>query len=131
MILDYGNVLKFQNENDYYETLGFLSKDEEYIRVYTESNDRAGAWAMQGRMSLRGVDIISLPEALKNAFENSADGRISETKFVKHLKTQHYFTKEVDPTGSNFTKWLYKESLEKVLETVPEQNENDFFRGYH
>ena len=59
MILDYGNVLKFQNENDYYETLGFLSKDEEYIRVYTESNDRAGAWAMQGRMSLRGVDIIS------------------------------------------------------------------------
>ena len=95
--------------------LGFLSKDEEYIRVYTESNDRAGAWAMQGRMSLRGVDIISLPEALKNAFENSADGRISETKFVKHLKTQHYFTKEVDPTGSNFTKWLYKESLGKIL----------------
>ena len=47
--------------------------------------------------------------------------------FVKHLKEQHYFTKEVDPTGSNFTKWLYKESLEKVLETVPEQNENDFF----
>ena len=131
MILDYGNVLKFQNENDYYETLGFLSKDEEYIRVYTESNDRAGAWAMQGRMSLRGVDIISLPEALKNAFETSADGRISETKCVKHLKAQHYFTKEVDPTGSNFTKWLYKESLEKVLETVPEQNENDFFRGYH
>ena len=117
MILDYGNVLKFQNENDYYETLGFLSKDEEYIRVYTESNDRAGAWAMQGRMSLRGVDIISLPEALKNAFETSADGRISETKFVKHLKAQHYFTKEVDPTGSNFTKWLYKESLEKVLES--------------
>lgn len=47
MILDYGNVLKFQNENDYYETLGFLSKDEEYIRVYTESNDRAGAWVFE------------------------------------------------------------------------------------
>ena len=42
------------------------------------------------------------------AFETSLDGRISETKYVKNLKENHYFTKEVDPTGSDFTKWLYK-----------------------
>ena len=51
MVLDWGNVLQFDNEKEYYETLGFLSKDEEYIRIYTESNDKAGAWAGQGRMS--------------------------------------------------------------------------------
>ena len=27
MVLDWGNVLKFDNEKDYYETLGFLSKE--------------------------------------------------------------------------------------------------------
>ena len=131
MKLDWGNVLKFADEREYYEVLGFLAKDEEYIRVYTESNDKSGAWALQGRLLLRNVDISSLPEPLMKAFETSLDGRISETKYVRNLKENHYFIKEVDPTGSDFTKWLYKESLEKVLETVPKEYENDFYRGYH
>lgn len=111
MKLDWGNVLKFADEREYYEVLGFLAKDEEYIRVYTESNDKSGAWAPQGRLLLRNVDISSIPEPLMKAFETSLDGRISETKYVKNLKENHYFTKEVDPTGSDFTKCLYKESL--------------------
>lgn len=131
MELNWGNVLHFNTEKDYYEILGFLSKEEEFIRVYTENNDKAGAWAGQGRMSLRNVSIDSLPEALKNAFETSVDGRISVTHYVKNLKENHNFSREIDPTGSDFTKRLYKESLEKVLETVPEEYENDFYRGYH
>ena len=114
MVLDWGNVLQFDNEKEYYETLGFLSKDEEYIRIYTESNDKAGAWARQGIMSLRNVSVDSLPEALMKAFETSADGRISETRYVRNLKENHNFTKEVDPTGSDFTKRLYKETLENA-----------------
>ena len=131
MELNWGNILHFNSEKDYYEVLGFLSKEEELIRVYTENNDKAGAWSGQGRMSLRNVSIDSLPEALKNAFEASADGRISVTHYVKNLKENHNFSREIDPTGSDFTKRLYKESLEKVLETVPEEYENDFYRGYH
>lgn len=131
MELNWGNILHFNSEKDYYEVLGFLSKEEELIRVYTENNDKAGAWSDQGRMSLRNVSIDSLPEALKNAFETSVDGRISVTHYVKNLKENHNFSREIDPTGSDFTKRLYKESLEKVLETVPEEYENDFYRGYH
>lgn len=82
-------------------------------------------------MILRNVSIDSLPETLMNAFETSVDGRISETRYVRNLKENHNFTKEIDPTGSDFTKKLYKESLDKVLETVPEEYENDFYRGYH
>lgn len=85
-LLNWGNVLKFDNAKEYYETLGFLSKDKEHIRVYTESNDKAGAWAGQGRMSLCIADINSLPEALRRAFMTSADGRISETRYVRNLK---------------------------------------------
>ena len=131
MELNWGNILHFNSEKDYYEVLGFLSKEEELIRVYTENNDKAGAWSGQGRMSLRNVSIDSLPEALKNAFETSVDGRISVTHYVKNLKENHNFSREIDPTGSDFTKRLYKESLEKVLETVSEEYENDFYRGYH
>ena len=131
MELNWGNILHFNSEKDYYEVLGFLSKEEELIRVYTENNDKAGAWSGQGRMSLRNVSIDSLPEALKNAFETSVDGRISVTHYVKNLKENHNFSREIDPAGSDFTKRLYKESLEKVLETVPEEYENDFYRGYH
>ena len=131
MELNWGNILHFNSEKDYYEVLGFLSKEEELIRVYTENNDKAGAWSGQGRMSLRNVSIDSLPEALKNAFETSVDGRISVTHYVKNLKENHNFSREIDPTGSDFTKRLYKESLKKVLETVPEEYENDFYRGYH
>lgn len=131
MVLDWGNVLKFNSEKEYYETLGFLCKEEEFIRIYTESNDKAGAWAAQGRMSLRNISVDSLPEALMNAFGTSADGRISETRYVRNLKENHNFTKEVDPTGSDFTKRLYKETLGKVLETVPDKYKNAFYRGYH
>ena len=42
--LKWGNTLNFESENEYYEVLGFLAKEEEYVRVYTESNDKAGAW---------------------------------------------------------------------------------------
>lgn len=131
MTLNWGNVIKFNSENEYYEILGFLAKDEEHIRVYIESNNKAGAWASQGRLSLRNVSIESLPDVLAKAFETSVDGRISETRYVRNLQENHNFTREVDPTGSNFTKRLYKESLEKVLETVPEEYEKDFYRGYY
>ena len=38
MELNWGNILHFNSEKDYYEVLGFLSKEEELIRVYTENH---------------------------------------------------------------------------------------------
>ena len=56
MELSWGNILHFNSEKDYYEVLGFLSKEEELIRVYTENNDKAGAWSGQEhRFFARGV----------------------------------------------------------------------------
>ena len=41
MKLDWGNVLKFADEREYYEVLGFLAKDEEYITwTYIQRIDR-------------------------------------------------------------------------------------------
>lgn len=129
--MDWGNVLKFDNDSEYYETLGFLCKDEEIVRVYIENNDKAGAWAAQGRMYLKSDNTDGFPRALAEAFNTSKDGRISETKYVRNLRENHAFTHEVDPTGSDFTKWLYKASVESVIATVPEEKRMDFYRGYH
>lgn len=82
-------------------------------------------------MSVVNVRIESLPLPLLKAFSASTDARISQTEYVNHLKDCHCFTKEVDPTGNDYTKRLYKESLEDVLSTVPEMYRDDFNRGYH
>lgn len=129
--MDWGNVLKFENDSEYYETLGFLCKDEKIVRVYIENNDKAGAWAAQGRMYLKNEITDCLPRALAEAFNTSRDGRISETKYVRNLRENHAFTQEVDPTGNEFTKRLYKVSIESVIETVPEERRLDFYRGYY
>lgn len=41
--LGIGIGLHFQNEEDYYEALGFLSKNQPLVDVYTHDNDRSGA----------------------------------------------------------------------------------------
>lgn len=130
MLLDWGNVLKFNDEHEYYETLGFLCKDEELVRVYVEHNKDAGAWGNQGRMLVRVGNIYGLPRPLEDAFATSKDGRISETKYVTNLQDYHSFTREVDPTGNDFTKYLYKSKLDNVIATVPIDYLRDFFRGY-
>ena len=50
--LDWGNGigLHFQNDAEYYETLGFLAKNPSLVSVYTHDNDRSGAWAGQGKL---------------------------------------------------------------------------------
>ena len=131
MLLDWGNVLVFNDEREYYETLGFLCKEEELVRVYIEHNKEAGAWGNQGRMLVRVGNIHGLPRPLEDAFATSKDGRISETKYVTNLQENHSFSHEVDPTGNDFTKYIYKSSLDDVRASVPDEYLADFGRGYH
>lgn len=48
MKLDWGNVLKFADEREYYEVLGFLAKDEEYIRFIRKVMINLEAWHHKG-----------------------------------------------------------------------------------
>lgn len=131
MRLDWGNVLKFNDDHEYYETLGLLCQDEKYVRVYTENNKDAGAWGNQGRMVVLVENIHGLPRPLEEAFASSKDNRISETEYVRNLQDNHSFTREVDPTGNDFTKYLFKSSIDDVRNTVPNEFLFDFDRGYN
>lgn len=130
MVLDWGNLLKFNDEREYYETLGFLCKEVEVIKVYIEDNRKAGARGIQGRLRVVDGNYDYFPRPLKYLFENSNDKRPSVTDYVRNLRDNHCFSKEVDPTGNEYTIWLYKSSLEDVKRTIPDLYHNDFMRGY-
>ena len=130
MRLNWGKSLKFNSEKEYYETLGFLSKEEEVIKVYIEDNKQAGARGIQGRLRVRVGNYAFFPRPLKCLFERSRDKRPSVTDYVRNLRDNHCFSVKVDPTGKQYTTWLYKTSLEDVKRTIPEQYQKDFMRGY-
>lgn len=69
--LDWGKRLVFANVREYYETLGFLCKEKEVIKVYIEDNRKAGARGIQGRLRIVEGNYKSFPKPLKELFEKS------------------------------------------------------------
>ena len=63
-------LLNFKNESEYYETLGFLCKDEEVIRIYIENNHYSGARGPQGRLRILRGNCEFFPRPLKELFIN-------------------------------------------------------------
>lgn len=130
--LDWGKGigLHFKDNQEYYETLGFLSKRSRYVDIYTHDNGKSGAWAGQGKLETH-VATVMLPIPLKNAFEKSGDARLSVTDYVMNLKN-HGFTINQDFTGNRYTYHLFPESVEGVINTIEaEEYKEDFYRGYN
>lgn len=132
MQLDWGKGigLHFNDEAEYYETLGFLAKNPALVVVYTHNNDRSGAWAGQGKLQTK-ISKKLLPPALHRSFMSSGDDRLSVTDYVRNLIENHGFTKFYDPTGNLFTFYRYPDSVSDVASTVPRQYKEDFNRGYN
>ena len=105
--LDWGRGigLHFKNNNEYYETLGFLTKRSRLVDIYTHDNGRSGAWGGQGKL---------------------------ETHVGTHILRNHGFTIEQDFAGNRYTYHLFPESLDVVVKSIEsEEYEEDFFRGYN
>lgn len=68
--LDWGNGtgigLHFNNDEEYYEVLGFLSKKPSVV-AYTHENDISGAWSGQGKLETK-ISKSQLPAALYRSF---------------------------------------------------------------
>ncbi len=124
--------LKFLSNEEYYETLGFLAKDENLVKIYCEDNKKNGAWAKQGRLSVKKTLALNyIPRPLSCLFNNSNELRVSESAYVEDLHSNHGFTLEEDPTGNGYTCYLHPISVGTVRDTVPERYQKDFDRGYH
>lgn len=122
--------MHFQNDAEYYETLGYLSREERDVVIYTHDNYKSGAWAGQGKLETR-VHKCDLPDGLYAAFIQSGDNRLSVTEYVRNLVNNHAFTRFIDPTGEEYTFHIYPDSLERVKSTVPRKFWKDFEKGYY
>ena len=89
--LSWGRLLAFNDEKEYYESLGFLCKEVEVIKIYIEDNRKAGARGIQGRLRVVEGNYSSFPRPLKELFENSNDKRPSVTEYVRNLQENHCF----------------------------------------
>lgn len=126
------NKLQFQDNHEYYETLGLLSRDDSPFDLKEERNNRAGAWGGQIRFYWRQrIDFDSLPRALKEAFvqtSNDSQHRLSATSYVKYLSQHHSYVNDND---TSYTAHWAKSSLDDVLLTIPDEFKDDFWRGYY
>lgn len=125
-----GIGLHFRDDAEYYETLGYLTKNSELVSVYTHDNDRSGAWAGQGKLHVH-IDKSNLPDGLRRSFAQSGDDRLSVTDYVRNLVDNHGFTRFYDPTGNLYTLYRLPSSMTDVKETVPREFWEDFDRGYY
>lgn len=127
------NKVQFNSENEFFETLGFLTKDPPVFDLRTESNKRSGAYGDQNRFYwLQHVDPMSLPRPLMAAFTSETtdrQNRISETQFINTLIENHAFNNCSDENA--YIKHWTKTSFSDVLNTVPDEYIADFYRGYH
>lgn len=131
--LNWGNGrgigLHFVDNEEYYETLGYLSKRPQLVSIYTHKNDISGAWAGQGKLETR-VSVRTLPAALRRSFEQSGDDRLSVTDYVRNLVYEHAFDGYRDPTGNRYTYYRFPLDVNAVRDTVPDRYLDDFERGY-
>ena len=125
-----GIGLHFNSNEEYYEVLGYLTKNPALVDVYTHDNDISGAWAGQGKLETR-ISKSSLPDGLRRSFILSGDERLSVSDYVENLIDNHSFTRFYDPTGNHYTYYRFPDSMLDVRATVPEAYKEDFDRGYN
>ena len=124
-----GIGLHFTDDAEYFETLGYLTKEPSRVVTYTHKNDISGAWGGQGKLETK-VNNNSLPNGLRRSFDLSGDTRLSVSDYVANLINNHSFTKFYDPTGKLYTFYRMPSSYTDVRATVPSSNLADFDRGY-
>lgn len=130
--LDGWNKLKFQNDGEYYELLGFLAKDDPIFILETVENGRSGAGGAQTIFRLQnGYSFDGLPRVIKEAYEAGNDPiRLSETRFIRNLIENHSFSDKTTSGEDDYITHWYKTSLDDVIDTVPVDHLRDFYRGY-
>lgn len=119
---EFGTVrqVRFANENEYYETMGYLAKSDNDTAIKWERNKESGAWENEGRIEFF-IPENTVPTNcfFKHTAGNGAKvlSRVNCNEYVKDLVDNHNFT-----YGT-----VQNDAL--IRTTVPEQYLTDFDRG--
>lgn len=111
--------IRFESEPDYYETLGYLAKDDGSARIVWENNDEQGAWAPEGRIQFYGEPPVALRAKLKHtAGSGSITSRVNCNDFIQHIINYHHFV-----AGPH-------QNMSQIAASIPKNFLTDFERGF-
>lgn len=116
------NKMRFDNAEEYYETLGFLAKSDGSIDLVWEHNEDQGAWGSEGRIYCYS-NLVKFTPPLKRKFTKGRARkvlhRINCNEFVEDIITNHSFS-----MGSS-------QNTLNIRATIPQQYLIDFDRGFN
>jgi len=114
------NKMRFDSQEEYYETLGFLAKSDGSCDLYREENQNQGAWSYEVRMNCY-KDLNKFTAPLKRKFTKGRGKnvlqRINCNEFIEDILDNHHFV-----NGST-------QNIALIRQTIPVQYLADFDRG--
>lgn len=114
------NRMRFDSQNEYYETLGFLAKSDGSIGIMWEDNQVQGAWGSEGRIHCYS-NLNKFTPPLQRKFTKGRAKkvlhRINCNDFVIDIVNTHNFS-----MGST-------QNTANIRATIPQQYLADFDRG--
>jgi hypothetical protein len=111
--------ISFASDNEFFEALGFLSKNDGTTSIHWENNENQGAWGSEGRIHCY-KNIANFPAYFRNAFTAGVGRiikRINCNEYIEYIVSNHNFQ-----FGDN-------QNLANIRQTVPAQFVPDFNRG--
>lgn len=121
-LLAYGTKrqVEFKSVEEYYESLGFLSKNDRGSKLTWENNDEQGAWGKEGRIHFY-KEKVNCPNYFSNPGTKPSGGkmrfRVNCNAFVRHLVLDRGF------------QYGFIQDRTKILATIPPKYRVDFNRG--
>lgn len=112
------NQISFNSESDFYEFLGFLTKNNGTTVLVWEPNDQSGAWAQEGRILFFADTPPNLRvQLLHTAGVGKSFSRVNCNEFLENIRRDHSFI-----LGET-------QDVTAVSETIPPEFLEDFENG--
>jgi len=111
--------IQFISDSEFFESLGFLSKNNGTTSLTWEHNENQGAWGSEGRVHCY-QNIANFPNYFSNAFTAGVGNiihRINCNEYVEYIVTNHSFILGKIQNQAN------------IIATIPPANLVDFNRG--
>ncbi len=109
--------IRFNNESEFYQTLGYLAKSDETTSIHWENNENQGAWGSEGRIHFY-TNIPTIPGYFKpTAGKGNVINRTNCNEFIENIVTNNNFI-----MGGT-------QNIGNIRSTIPANFINDFNIG--
>ena len=85
------NQIQFNNQNEYYELIGYLAKSDGTSSLVWEHNENQGAWGSEGRIKFYIVNPPLSCSLNHTAGVGNVISRVNCNEFVENIATNHSF----------------------------------------